>query len=221
MQLLRGLRIFGVHVHHEVGVCGEQRHLPLRVATVGTVRVGLNELPDRETVGGFRDGDRDMLAHEISSDLEDGTSFEKRLDPIPAVFAADPGVFESTPGGLRIVSHAIDHDAPGPNLRGNPARTLKVFSDDAGVKAISGVVAIRIASSSVSWDACTSIRASRPTGAAMSTSSKSNPPPSALRTSAFTSGLLTDAAASFDPGEAVCAHVALPVSRILRSPLRR
>jgi hypothetical protein len=104
------------------------------------VRVGLNELPDRETVGGFRDGDRDMLAHEISSDLEDGTGFEKRLDPIPAVLAADPGVFESTPGGLRIVSHAIDHDAPGPNLRGNPARTLKVFSDDAGVKAISGVV---------------------------------------------------------------------------------
>jgi hypothetical protein len=30
-----------------------------------------------------------MLAHEISSGLEDSASFEKRLDPVPAVFAAD------------------------------------------------------------------------------------------------------------------------------------
>src|SRR3984885_8865958 len=146
MQLLRGLRIFGVHVHHEVGVCGEQRHLPLRVATVGAVRVGLNELPDSETVGSFRDGDRDVLAHEISSDFEDGPSFEKRM----------------------------------------------------------------------------STRTSCPIDAAMSTSSKSNPPPSALRTSAFTSGLPTDAGRCVRPqAEAVCGHVALPLARIVRSPLRR
>jgi len=44
------------------------------------------------------------------SGLEDGAGFEERLDPVPATFPADAGVFEATPGRLRIVGHAIEHD---------------------------------------------------------------------------------------------------------------
>jgi hypothetical protein len=50
VQLLRRLRILGVHVHHEVSVGGKERHLAVRVATIGAMRVGLNEFPDRETI---------------------------------------------------------------------------------------------------------------------------------------------------------------------------
>jgi hypothetical protein len=62
----------------------------------------------------------------FSLGLQDGSGFEKRLHPISAVFAADAGVFESAPGRLRIVRHAVDHDAAGPNLRGYAARTPHV-----------------------------------------------------------------------------------------------
>ena len=74
------------------------------------------------------------------SDLEDGAGFQKRLDPIPAVFSADAGVFESTPRRLRIVRHPVDDDPAGPQLRGHVARTLGVGPDDGGVKTIFGVV---------------------------------------------------------------------------------
>src|SRR5437588_6074660 len=53
MQLLRGLWIFGVHEHHEVRIGREERHLALRVATIGAVRVGLDELAYGEAIGGF------------------------------------------------------------------------------------------------------------------------------------------------------------------------
>ena len=39
---LRGLRALPVHVHGEVGVLGEQRLLPLRVAAIGAVRIGVD-----------------------------------------------------------------------------------------------------------------------------------------------------------------------------------
>src|SRR4029077_9990033 len=81
-----------------------------------------------------------MLAHEISSGLENGASFEKRFDPVPAVFAADTGVLESTPGRLGIVDHAIDYHATGSKLRGYSARARDVRPDDRGVQSISGVV---------------------------------------------------------------------------------
>src|ERR1700733_7971804 len=59
VQLLRRLRILGVHVHHEVRIWSKQRHLTFRIAAIGAVCVGLDELPDREAVCSLigRDGD--------------------------------------------------------------------------------------------------------------------------------------------------------------------
>ena len=53
VKLLRRLRILGVHVDDEVGIGGEERHLTLRIATVGAVRVGLNEFANRESIRGL------------------------------------------------------------------------------------------------------------------------------------------------------------------------
>jgi hypothetical protein len=52
VQLLRGLRILGVHVNHEVAVLGKERHLAFRITTIGTVGVGLDELPDSKAIRG-------------------------------------------------------------------------------------------------------------------------------------------------------------------------
>ena len=82
--------------------------------------------------------------------LKDGAGFEKRLDPVPAVFAADAGVFESAPGCLRIVRHAVDHDATGPYLRGHAAGALDVGPEDEAWRPYLESLAIRIASSSES-----------------------------------------------------------------------
>ncbi len=46
MQFLRRRRILGIHVHHEVGVRGKKGHLTFRIATIGAVRIGLNEFAD-------------------------------------------------------------------------------------------------------------------------------------------------------------------------------
>jgi len=35
------------HVQHEVSVCGKERHLTVGSATIGAMRVGLNEYADR------------------------------------------------------------------------------------------------------------------------------------------------------------------------------
>src|SRR2546422_170342 len=66
VQLLRWLRIPGVHVNHEVGIRGEEGHLSLGVATVGAVRVALDELPECKTIRGFRRRDGGELAHQRS-----------------------------------------------------------------------------------------------------------------------------------------------------------
>ena len=117
VQLLRGRRILGVHVHDEVGVFGKESHLTFRIATIGAVCVSLDELADGEAIRGFFGGDGDVFAHERASlGLKNGAGFEKRLDPVPAIFAADAGVFESAPGRLRIIRHAVDHHTPGPDL---------------------------------------------------------------------------------------------------------
>jgi hypothetical protein len=49
-----------------VRVCSKRRYLAWRIATIGTVRVGLKEFPDREAVRGPIGVDGDMLAHERS-----------------------------------------------------------------------------------------------------------------------------------------------------------
>src|SRR5580693_1711504 len=72
---------------------------------------------------------------------QDSPGFEKRFDPVSAVFAADAGVLESAPGRLRIIRHAVDHDAPGPYLRGHATRALEVGPKDGGVETIFRVVA--------------------------------------------------------------------------------
>ena len=98
-------------------VCGKERHLTLCVATIGAERMGLDEFADCETVRGFTGRDCQVLTHESASlRLEYGAGFEKRLDPVLAIFTAEAGVFESAPGCLRIIRHAVDHDPPGPNL---------------------------------------------------------------------------------------------------------
>src|SRR3984893_5317638 len=66
VQLERWLRILGVHVHHEVGVRGKERHLAFRIAAIGAMRVGLNELPDREAIGGLDRGEGSVFTHEVT-----------------------------------------------------------------------------------------------------------------------------------------------------------
>ena len=63
VEPLRWLRVLGVHVHHKVCVRGKKRHLAFRIATIGAMGVGLDELPDRQTIRGFAGRDRQMLAH--------------------------------------------------------------------------------------------------------------------------------------------------------------
>ena len=112
-----GFRILGVHVHDEVRIWTKERHLAFRIATIGAMRVGLDELSNSEAVRRLAGRDGQVLAHESASlRLKYGAGFEKRLDPVLAVFTAEAGILKSAPGCLRIVSHAIDHDAPGANL---------------------------------------------------------------------------------------------------------
>jgi hypothetical protein len=100
-----------------MAVWGKERHLAFRIATIGAMRVGLNEFMDRETVRTFAGRDCQVLSDESASlRLKYGAGFKKRLDPVLAIFTAEAGVFESAPGCLRIIRHAVDHDPPGPNL---------------------------------------------------------------------------------------------------------
>jgi hypothetical protein len=50
-----------------VGVFSKERHLTLRIATIGAVCVGLDELSDGKAIRGFFGGDGDVLAHERAS----------------------------------------------------------------------------------------------------------------------------------------------------------
>ena len=117
MQLLGRLRFFGVHVHHEMGVCGEQSHLAFRIPTIGAVGVGLDELPDGKAIPGFLGEDAKVFAisrpprlpHLGRQELfENCPRFEKRFDAVRAEFAANAGVLESAERRLLIVKHAVD-----------------------------------------------------------------------------------------------------------------
>src|SRR5580692_3918056 len=55
------LGIFSVHVHHEMSVRGEESHLTSRVATIGAVCVGLDELSDREPIRCFFGGNAGLV----------------------------------------------------------------------------------------------------------------------------------------------------------------
>jgi hypothetical protein len=58
------------------------------------------------------------------SGLENGAGFDKGLDAIPAILPADARVFESTPGRLQIVRHAVDRDPTGSQLRAHCCNSL-------------------------------------------------------------------------------------------------
>src|SRR6185312_9671836 len=53
VQLLRGLRIFGVHEHHEVSVFRKERYLAFRISAIGTVRVSLDKLAYGQPIRSF------------------------------------------------------------------------------------------------------------------------------------------------------------------------
>src|SRR4029077_20275205 len=98
VQFLRRRWILRVHIDHEVGVCGKECHLTFRIATIGAVRIGLDEFTHSGAIRGFAGGGGSLLSNElVSLGLNDGSGFEKRFDAISAVFTADPGVFESSP----------------------------------------------------------------------------------------------------------------------------
>ncbi len=61
-------------------VCGKERHLTFRIATIGAVCVGFDELPDSEAIRGFLGGDRDVLAHKLVS-LFDSFARGKAVTP--------------------------------------------------------------------------------------------------------------------------------------------
>jgi hypothetical protein len=52
-----------------VGVCGKERHLTFRIAAIGAMCVGLDELPDREAIRCFFGGDANVFAHDQVSFL--------------------------------------------------------------------------------------------------------------------------------------------------------
>ena len=60
-------RILGIHVHHEVGVRGKEKHLTFRIATIGAMCIGLDELPDSEAIRGLVGGEGNVFAHELVS----------------------------------------------------------------------------------------------------------------------------------------------------------
>src|SRR5579863_5570528 len=131
-------------------ISSEQRHLTLCIAPIGTMGVGLYEFSDSEAIRRSFRGDRSVFAHQSSPCsilfrrckrlVENSAGFEKRLHPVPTIFAADAGVFESSPGCLRIIRHVVDHHSPGPYLRSHSTRALKVGPEDGGVEAIFRVV---------------------------------------------------------------------------------
>ena len=51
-------------------VCGKECHLTFRIATIGAVCVGFDELPDSEAIRGLIRENGDVLAHELVSLLD-------------------------------------------------------------------------------------------------------------------------------------------------------
>ncbi len=82
-----------------------------------------------------------MCAHElVSLNFQNRAGFEKCLHPVSSIFTADTRVFESSPGCLWIIRHAIDHHAPGSYLRGYATRAFEVGPEHGGVQTIFGII---------------------------------------------------------------------------------
>jgi hypothetical protein len=61
-----------------MGVCGKERHLTFRIATIGAVCVGFDQLTNGEAIRGFARGDGDVFAHELVSLFDSFGSANKR-----------------------------------------------------------------------------------------------------------------------------------------------
>src|SRR5258707_199271 len=53
VKYLRGRRIICIHVHHEMGIGGEESHLAFRIAAICAMGVGLDESENGKTIRGF------------------------------------------------------------------------------------------------------------------------------------------------------------------------
>src|SRR3954451_7484886 len=63
-QIVRRLRALAGHVDDEVGVVGEERLLPLGVASIGAERVSVDQLADGQPVRGLCSGDGGVVRHD-------------------------------------------------------------------------------------------------------------------------------------------------------------
>src|SRR5580700_4715681 len=63
VEFLGWRRVFGVHVHDEVGIRRKQSHLARCVAPVGAIGVSLDKFADRKPVGSLWGRNRAVLAH--------------------------------------------------------------------------------------------------------------------------------------------------------------
>src|SRR6476660_7485407 len=63
VEHVAGFGSFPVHIDSEAGVGGEQRLLPVRVAAIGTVGVGVEQLADGQAVGRLGRGEFSVGGH--------------------------------------------------------------------------------------------------------------------------------------------------------------
>src|SRR5579863_3531043 len=67
MQVHRRCRGPCIHVDHEMGALCEERHLALRVATVGAMSIGFYKLAYGEPISSLFWGNRGVFAHQLLS----------------------------------------------------------------------------------------------------------------------------------------------------------
>src|SRR5690348_9788208 len=72
--------------------------------------------------------------------FEDGSWFEKRLDPECSEFTADAGMLEPAERRLLIVQHSVDRYAAGLDLRRDAACALNVRAAHVSVEAVLRIV---------------------------------------------------------------------------------
>jgi hypothetical protein len=66
MKLLTRLRIATIHEDNEVSVLGEERDLLGRIATIGAMGVCVDQLTNRQPIGGLFARETDVIRHELS-----------------------------------------------------------------------------------------------------------------------------------------------------------
>src|SRR5580698_2774610 len=82
----------------------------------------------------------DPFAAWNSRHFKDRARLQKRVDAVSTVFPAKARELEPSPGRLRIVGHAVDHNSAGPYLRGYAFCARHVSTKHGGVKTVAGIV---------------------------------------------------------------------------------